>query len=423
MQLYKESDIKFKSNLGLGLLIILTIVFLNTLGPFLQLQKVTTYILVPLLFLISLKHNYFHPIQNKSELLLTILIFLTSLISAFTYVNYGHLITGYNRQLSVILIVFIPLALNNKYDYTDYFHIGYIVSILALIYILYISGQFSFLNFASEIVQRDKFLINANTYSYLMFFANFSLFYLFQKYKNKLLLIFLIIIPLLFIIVSFVTQSRSGMLILILSNVIYWLLINRIKNPTKIQKLLRSISILLILFFLAFQFWGLYKNSGIKNRVDVTGNRVDARELLIIEAFDVFTENILFGVGLDQIPNYTSIRQFSHNSYVEILAEQGIIGGILLLLLFGIPLRLCLIYLLKNPKDMVLKLNLLFLIMFYFYNIFYPFYKFGFSMLYFSLIISIQYKKINTLNNGPIELSNSIILQQSNQKNIEDSRS
>ena len=419
MRFYKENGLEFKNNLGLGLLIILTIVFLNALGPYLQLQKITTYGLVPLLFLIALKYNYLHPFRNKTEFLLVILIFLTSLISAFTYVNYGHLITGYTRQLSVILIVFIPLVLNNKYDYTDYFHIGYILSILTLIYIMYISNQFSLQNFASEIVQRDKFLINANTYSYLMFFANFSLFYLFQKYKNRFLLILLIIIPVLFVIVSFVTQSRSGMLILILSNVIYWLLINKIEKPTKIQKLLRALTVILILFFLAFQFWGLYQNSTIKNRFDVTGNRVDARELLIIEAFDVFTENIIFGVGLDQIPNYTSIRQFSHNSYVEILAEQGIIGGVLLLLLFGLPLRQCIIYLLKNPKDMILKLNLLFLVMFYFYNIFYPFYKFGFSMLYFFLILSIQYKKIKEIKNKPIELLGSNTnIKSINSKNI-----
>tara|TARA_R110000737_G_scaffold289360_2_gene295927 strand:- start:494 stop:1753 length:1260 start_codon:yes stop_codon:yes gene_type:complete len=419
MQFYKENGLEFKNNLGLGLLIILTIVFLNALGPYLQLQKITTYGLVPLLFLIALKYNYLHPFRNKTEFLLVILIFLTSLFSAFTYVNYGHLITGYTRQLSVILIVFIPLVLNNKYDYTDYFHIGYILSILTLIYIMYISNQFSLQNFASEIVQRDKFLINANTYSYLMFFANFSLFYLFQKYKNRFLLILLIIIPVLFVIVSFVTQSRSGMLILILSNVIYWLLINKIEKPTKIQKLLRALTVILILFFLAFQFWGLYQNSTIKNRFDVTGNRVDARELLIIEAFDVFTENIIFGVGLDQIPNYTSIRQFSHNSYVEILAEQGIIGGVLLLLLFGLPLRQCIIYLLKNPKDMILKLNLLFLVMFYFYNIFYPFYKFGFSMLYFFLILSIQYKKIKEIKNKPIELLGSNTnIKSINSKNI-----
>ena len=419
MRFYKENGLEFKNNLGLGLLIILTIVFLNALGPYLQLQKITTYGLVPLLFLIALKYNYLHPFRNKTEFLLVILIFLTSLFSAFTYVNYGHLITGYTRQLSVILIVFIPLVLNNKYDYTDYFHIGYILSILTLIYIMYISNQFSLQNFASEIVQRDKFLINANTYSYLMFFANFSLFYLFQKYKNRFLLILLIIIPVLFVIVSFVTQSRSGMLILILSNVIYWLLINKIEKPTKIQKLLRALTVILILFFLAFQFWGLYQNSTIKNRFDVTGNRVDARELLIIEAFDVFTENIIFGVGLDQIPNYTSIRQFSHNSYVEILAEQGIIGGVLLLLLFGLPLRQCIIYLLKNPKDMILKLNLLFLVMFYFYNIFYPFYKFGFSMLYFFLILSIQYKKIKEIKNKPIELLGSNTnIKSINSKNI-----
>ena len=404
MQFYKENGLEFKNNLGLGLLIILTIVFLNALGPYLQLQKITTYGLVPLLFLIALKYNYLDPFQNRTEFFLIVFIFIASLISAYTYINYEQLITGYTRQFSVILIVFIPLALNYKYDYTDYFHLGFIISILILIYIMYISGQFDLINFAKNSDSRDKLLINANTYSYLMFFANFSLFYLFQKYRSKILLISLIIIPILFVIVSFVTQSRSGILILILSNVIYWLLINKIEKPTKVQRILRLITITLIFTFLANQFWEYYKGSSIKNRFDVTANRVDARELLLVESFDIFIDNMIFGVGLDQIPNYTSLRLFSHNSYVEILAEQGIIGGVLLLLLFGLPLRQCIIYLLKNPKDMILKLNLLFLVMFYFYNIFYPFYKFGFSMLFFFLILSIQYKKIKEIENEPLEL-------------------
>lgn len=404
MQFYKENGLVFKNNLGLGLLIILTIIFLNALGPYLQLQKITTYGLVPLLFLIALKYNYLHPFQNRTEFFLIVFIFITSLISAYTYINYEQLITGYTRQFSVILIVFIPLALNYKYDYTDYFHLGFIISILILIYIMYISGQFDLINFAKDSDSRDKLLINANTYSYLMFFANFSLFYLFQKYRSKVLLISLVIIPILFVIVSFVTQSRSGILILILSNVIYWLVINKIEKPTKVQRILRLITIAIIFTFLANQFWEYYKDSSIKNRFDVTANRVDARELLLVESFDVFIDNMIFGVGLDQIPNYTSLRLFSHNSYVEILAEQGIIGGILLLLLFGLPLRLCIKYVLKNSNDAVLKINLLFFIMFYFYNNFYPFYKFGFSMLYFFLILSIQYKKIIEIENKPIEL-------------------
>ncbi|SNR66808.1 O-antigen ligase [Maribacter sedimenticola] len=405
--MFNESDIKYNSNLGLGLLIILTIVFLNALGPYLQLQKVTTYGLVPLLFLISAKFYYLNPFQKKKEFLIIVLIFLTSLISAYTYVNYEQLITGYTRQFSVILIVFIPLALNYKYDYTDYFHIGFIISILTLIYIMYTSGQFDLINFAKDSDSRDKLLINANTYSYLMFFANFSLFYLYQKYKSKILLILLIVIPILFVIVSFVTQSRSGILILIMSNVIYWLVINKIETPTKFQKIFRIVTIVLIFSFLAFQFWEYYKDSSIKNRFDVTTNRVDAREILLVESFDIFVDNMIFGVGLDQIPNYTSLRLFSHNTYVEILAEQGIIGGLLLLFLYGLPLRMCIKNIVKYSNDSILKINLLFLIMFYFYNNFYPFYKFGFSMLYFFLILSIQFKKIVELQNNS---SNKIVI-------------
>ena len=51
MQFYKENGLEFKNNLGLGLLIILTIIFLNALGPYLQLQKITTYGLVRLIII------------------------------------------------------------------------------------------------------------------------------------------------------------------------------------------------------------------------------------------------------------------------------------------------------------------------------------------------------------------------------------
>lgn len=376
----------------IGVLIITTILFLIALGPFLSLQKVTTNLLIPLLFFIALTRDLRTFGGNKREFLLIVLIVLTSVTSIFNYVNYDLLLKGYIRLIGVVLVCFIPIALNKKQDYSNYFHVGYILATLTLILIMYLEGNFTFSNFATKVDFRDRFLINANAYSYYTFFANFSLFYLYLRYKTKLLKILLVLFPILFLMIAFVTQSRSGLLLIVLINICFWLFVNKTAHPTKFQKLLRSVGIAVIFVFVSMQFLKVYQTSRIKNRVDVAVQRVDARELLIVDSFDAFAQHPVLGVGLDQLPYYTRIRQFSHNSFIEIIAEQGILGGILLLLLYGIPLKQCWSMLRRDPNNIFLRLNLLFFICFYLFNNFYPFYKFAFSMLYFFLVISMQYQ-------------------------------
>src|SRR5690606_37137661 len=177
------------------------------------------------------------------------------------------------------------------------------------------------------------------------------------------------------------------------------------KNRTNsILNLLRKLLTFSILIVLSLYFLNIYQNSRIKNRVDTSINQGDARGSLIEQSLNVFYENPIIGVGLGQLPLYTKKGQFSHNSYVEILAEQGIIGGIFLFMLFFIPLKKSLQLFKCFPKNPIFRLNLLFFVSFYIFNNIYPFYKFPFSMMYFFLMISYQNKIINITgkNNSPI---------------------
>lgn len=381
-----------KGNLFIGIFIIVTILFLLAFGPYFKLEKVTTFGLLPLLFVIALFVELPETRGNKREFSIFLLILLHSVLSVFNYIDYDLLIQGYSGLAGAVIAAYIALALNKKHNYYIYFHIGYIIGILILIYIMYIEKDFTFANFASSSKDRDRFLLNANSYSYYSFFANFSLFYLHQRYRNALITTLLVILPTLFLIIGFVTQSRSALLLIVASNICYWFFIHKVESKNILIRPARFLMVVGAFYIAATQFVAIYEESNIKDRVESSVAKKDSREVLIEECLDAFYENPIFGVGLGQIRYYNSARQFSHNSYIEILAEQGIVGGILLFFFFAIPVRNAWSIWKKDSGNRIVKINLLFLVMFYIYNNFYPFYKFSFATLYFFMVISMNYR-------------------------------
>ncbi|AIY13939.1 MULTISPECIES: O-antigen ligase family protein [Cellulophaga] len=376
----------------LGCFIVFVIICLNALGQYFQKQQVVTLVLLPALFAIAFIKDDKSYNLCKTEFFAFILIFLTSITTAFYYVNYDAFIRNLSLLFGSILATYIVIGLNKKYDNMFYFHIGYILSIILLVIIMYINGNINFSNFASVVDFRDRFMLNANAYSYYSLFANFSLFYLYLKYKNNLLAILLLVLPIFFLIIAFTTQSRSGLYLIILINVFFWLFINKSNNNTPIKKILIRFSLFIIFITITLKFVEIYQGSRIQGRISTYSNKVDSREVLIYDGLNIFSENIIFGVGLGQFPFYNNYGLFSHNSYVEILAEQGIIGGILLLILFGVPLYRSYKLLLLDKKNEFLKCNLFFFVIFIIYNNVYVFYKFPFSMLYFFMILTLQNK-------------------------------
>ncbi len=378
---------KRKYSLIISILIILTIVFLNSLGPYLKMEQVTTFFLLPLLGVITFLKNIKEEKRINFELVTLFGIIVISLFSIYYYVNFESLTRNFSIIIGAFICAFIPTSLNRNSNYENFFHYGFIISIIILIIIMYINGNLDLTNFASNAGRRDRFLLNANFYSYISYFANISLFYLYLKNKNKLLLIALIVLPIFFIIVSFTTQSRSGILFILFINVTFWLIINQ-NNYRGLKGKFKIIFISISLILLSFQFINIYSNSQVKNRVSNTV--VDSREVLVKEAINVFIENPIFGVGLGQFPYYNTYGLFSHNSYTEIMSEHGIIGLILLLILFLNPFFKSLKNFKHNISDPRIKLNVLFFFTFLLYNNAYVFYKATYAMMYFFLIISIQ---------------------------------
>ena len=389
----KSSLPKTENNFFTGAFIIITIAFLVALGPYLNKHFISTQVLVPCLFIIALFYDTKTFNKKNTELIWFILIFIGGLSSVFYYQFYDNYFLNLKSLFGALLSAYIPIALNKKSDYSLYFHAGYILAAILLVIIMYSNGNFSFGDFASRVDYRDRFMLNANAYSYFCFFGNFSLFFLHQKYKNWPFAILLIVLPALFVIIAFVTQSRGGLFLIILINTVYWLFVNIPSKSNSVKRALRRLIIAIALCSVTVQFVSIYQNSRIKSRIEGGAVGEDSRSLLITNSFDLLEINPIFGVGLGQVPRLNKIGQFSHNSYVEIIAEQGIIGGIMLLMLFGIPLKKSWQLLKRNAKDPIYRLLFLFLITFYIYNNLYVFYKFPFSMMYFFLVVSIINKR------------------------------
>ncbi|MCK0136978.1 O-antigen ligase family protein [Arenibacter sp. S6351L] len=381
-----------KKSYFLGLSIILTIIFLMALGPLLGLQSIVTYGLIPFLAIIGFTYDIktFH--KKTTELKLFFGIVILALLTIFyNNIDFEAFGTTYFGLLGAFIAAYATLSLNKNNPYENYFHIGFVLAIIALILIEFNDGNISLVDFATS-RDRRRFMLNANFYSYASYFGNISLFYLYLKQRNKIVLVSLVILPILFIIVAFATQSRSGILFIVLSNISFWLVICRTNNKNIFLKIFKAIGIVIIIYFLALQFIAIYENSEFKNRVSNSSGKADAREILVIKGWEVFENNPFIGVGTGQFPRFSGMNQFTHNSYVEILAENGLFSGILLFLMFGIPTYISLKNLITYPKNELFRLNFFFFITFLMYNNAYVFYKFSFSMIYFFLIISTQNK-------------------------------
>ena len=373
----------------LGIFIIFVIIFLNALGPYFQLQQIATLGLLPLLAVIAFFYDAKHSHSNKKEFFIFLMIFLLSFTTIYYYKGFDEFKITLSLLFGAIISAYIVIGLTSKINFSSFFHIGYILTIIILFVIMILNGNIS-VNFASAIDFRDRFMLNANAYSYYCIFANFSLFYLYLKYRSKPVFLMLLILPILFLIIAFTTQSRAGLFLIVVINLGFWLFVNKPKEPSKIAKLVRKLFITSVIVLLTFQFIKIYEGSRIKNRVVQTANRQDSREVLIEEGIEVFKQNPILGVGLGQFPFYSKYRLFTHNSYIEILAEQGIIGGVLLFSLFLIPTFKSIKNYRSDKNNPLYKFYFLFFITFLIYNNFYVFYKFPFSMMYFFLIISLQ---------------------------------
>ncbi|MFX0558412.1 O-antigen ligase family protein [Maribacter sp. CXY002] len=414
------TNTKKNYSIGIGLLILVNLLFLMVGGPFFGIQSVGTYVLLPTMFLITIVRDRFTWDQGNFLIKVFAVYWLYSLVTVFYYVDLKGMIRDLSGLTGTLFASYCALALNKRQDHENFYHWGYILAIVLLIAIEFLNGTFyvTAAGFQGAEVMispetgprldRGIFLHNANAYSYYSFFANISLFYLYLNYRNKFMFFLLVTLPVVFILFTFVTQSRSGLFLLIFSNVVFWIFINRNRNKNPLMKIGRFLVLISVIVFAAIRFITILENSEFINRMSTTEGSTVERGNLIKEGIDMFLDAPIFGIGLGQFSHYSSTRQFSHNSFVEILAEQGFIGGFFLMFIFGFPTLKSIKNLFYNPGNELARLNFLFFLAFLLFNNVYVFYKFSFSMTYFFLIVAIQnkYEKSLVYNNNQYIVDN-----------------
>ncbi|MEB8347239.1 O-antigen ligase family protein [Flavobacteriaceae bacterium KMM 6898] len=296
---------------------------------------------------------------------------------------------------------YIAIAFNKVKDYELYFHIGFIIAFLLLVLSEYLTGNFNLSNFYKPQGSRGVFLSNANYYSYMSFFANFSICSLHLKYKNRLTLIGLVFIPLLALAMSFATQSRSGLLFVLIINVAFWFWVNKDKKKHTLKRIVRQIFLFVMAAVFAYQFINYYTQSSIRSRI--SENDEGGREYLFIQGLNVFMEYPLTGVGAGNFVNFNKLGLFTHSSYPEALSEHGLFIGGIIIMVFILPFYKSLRLLRQFNTNEFVKLNFLFFATFLVFNNVYVFYKTSYAMMYFFLMISVYYKLVsnkNKLSNG-----------------------
>lgn len=147
-----------------------------------------------------------------------------------------------------------------------------------------------------------------------------------KKKKTKIDVVWL----LLMLFSLFMTQKRGPLFFCIIAIIAAYFIYEKIKAKT-IFKFLSIVLIIIILLILVIQIFP--STSGLIDRLvqdneqdDITSGRIPLYEY----AISLFKQNPLFGIGWGQY-RYSYIREIgTHNIYLQILAETGIVGAALI---------------------------------------------------------------------------------------------
>lgn len=379
----------------IGILVLATVIFYYA-GSNWGLKAMGLNILFNLLFVITLALDKAMSIFRRQELVLFLLFLLLTFAAVFyPHIDYELFNFTITKILAAFMGAYIGLTLCKTLDLEDYFLFAFVLAFVLIIYAEYTLGHFNPVTFYAPTAARDDFLENANYYSYMALFANFSIFRLHLKYKNTWTLLGLMLIPFLGIAISFTTQSRSGLIFILLINALFWFWVNKPKIGNPVYTIMRKLLLLIFTLVLSFQFISVYTNSSIEDRISSTSNE-ESRGQLAKRAIEVFMDYPITGVGPGNFVNYSRGGKMSHNNYTEALAEHGFFIGFLIIFVFILPFFKSWRLFLTNKGNPEYKLNVLFFFIFLLFNNIYVFYRASNAMMFFFLMLGIHYKLLET---------------------------
>jgi hypothetical protein len=356
-----------------------------------DINAVSLYAIIPFLFIYSLFQSV--SLFTKFRFYrLFIFLFFWILFSGIVAADKDLYWAEIKAILGVVMFSFVLIHFCWKnYRYIYFFYFLYIVKFLYIFLYAYQNGLFA-VDLNSERFGLDE--LNSNVFGYFGFFALIGAFLLAthtQKFQKKFYTFLFYFIFILVVTAGILAASRGTLVVAIIAFTL--LLIIRYLYPISLRSvfplMLIAISAIAIIVYLDNNF----QNSLILARFDV---KEDSRYSLLLTAFQLGSENPIFGVGAGNFVLYNPEKVFTHNSFAELWATNGAVALILFILILTEVFKNINRYT-KLGGDK--KISYYFMIIwgtYCIYNFFYVFYI-NLFMLGFLFLIRIHLEHLNTI--------------------------
>lgn len=289
-------------------------------------DSIVLLVVTPLLLLFSIS-KYPNCLSNK-DLKLYYAWFVWVVFTCFTAINTSYSLHLLKTITGGVMMSLIYYLLSHNRKILPYLYAVFVVILFAEIY--YASTTFVGLNLGVDARANDEKL-NANGLAYMTFYSICSIFFLGELTKNNKLsyifkIAFFLMVPVA-VFVSFITASRQ----VLPTSLSAWLLLFVQRYFRKLN--FKTILVVLIIGIVGYYlynhiFESLYSDSLLALRTERT-DESDTRFLIIKEALQVSSGNLIFGIGPGNFVHVSRLEIFSHNSFVEILVSSGLLGLIL----------------------------------------------------------------------------------------------
>ena len=314
-------------------------------------------------------------------LLLYLWIFISVLWATDTAVAFRQL----KQCLGSILLCYVFAVKATKIKNIEWIYFSYLI-VLAMDWYYAYNNIFSIIELGTERLNDAN--LNANTLAYHTFYVTFATYILgeiTEKRRKKIYnLLFIFTIPLSFY-TALLTASRQVLIIQI--PLISILLFIRYLKDRDIKRKFVVIFILIVAILSVLSFLlDIYADSALKSRNEMDVKE-DSRMELVKDAFNVGVEYFPFGVGPGNYLIHSRHKGFSHNTYLELFANEGIIGlFIYLLLMFRYVKTQWKRY--QKYKDKIFLAFFIFGVFFIVDGVFYSFYQHLWLISFFIIVTS-----------------------------------
>lgn len=317
-----ETDKSYKLSLSLIIIISCTW-FAAAVSLFSDsINSIALYCALPVAFLITFIKNSW--VRKNRYLSLLLYLYCWILCSACWADNTELALRQIKQILGTALFCYIIAANGQKTKNLPWLYLTFIILLFGDWYYAY-NNIFDVIDVGVDRLDDEK--LNANSLAYHTFYVTMAIYVLGTldnfRFRKIFRWLFLLTIPLSFQ-TALLTASRQ--VLLIQAPFIFLLLI--VRYYTKISAVKRILFIICLVAAcatLGHKVYSEYENSTLHQRAE-KDLKEDSRTKLIKDAFKVGMEHQPFGVGAGNYIVYSYNKHFSHNNYLELFANEGIIG-------------------------------------------------------------------------------------------------